>query len=224
MEHLKADTAIDDESRSTDGDSPSAGVLAALDRRFERLVKQASADNALDEGAEDEAMPALLAAGPTCAHPGVVTSNAYKLDPPPSSKPALHARLRETLDLPLEDERHWSIPCCRQRPPDSACLRIRVARTMASTLTCRNAPCSCSEMASRPCGPNMTAITSAFHDAGGRTLAISVADLRGSTLARAAERVHREPREWLRDRKLTSSTELLNAVFAGMRIRKRAQP
>jgi hypothetical protein len=217
---------VDNESTSTGGDSPSADVLAELDRRFERLVRQASVDNALDSGTEDQVMPALLSAG-LSALIAEWSSDAYTQDPLPGPKPALHARLRETVDLPLPAERLWSFRAIASgHPPPAVISRVRAA-SLAAGLSA-NVPQRALFLLRNgqwPDGPNTTAIANAFHDAGGRTLAISFADLRVFDALRVLQSKPIENlREWLLDRKPASSTEIFEAVFGGVRIHKRAQP
>ncbi|WP_067497544.1 helicase HerA domain-containing protein [Actinoplanes sp. TFC3] len=108
-------------------------ALTALDTRFAELKANADISRVLSRDTEDVELPALLAAGLQAwmTERGEAGA-AFEQDPPPSTKPALHARLRRTLDDTTEVEAHWGF---RGISPDyhaTAVLnRVRTACTEA---------------------------------------------------------------------------------------------
>ena len=126
-------------------------------------------------------MPVLLAAG-LKALMEELDDKAFKHDPPPSAKPALHGRLRRTLDENLEDELHWGFRAIASNHPNAVISRVRAACTMAGLdatapkrrlYLLRNSPW--------PGGPTTTATVAEFHAAGGRTVPIGGRTSRSST-------------------------------------------
>src|SRR6266545_2229188 len=76
-------------------------------------------------------MPQLLAAGLRAwiIEQGPAAS-MYSLDPPPAGKPALHARLRQALDI-ADRETHWSFRAIASPHSVAALQRIRAAATVS---------------------------------------------------------------------------------------------
>jgi hypothetical protein len=120
--------------------------LARIERRFEELRRTADVTSPLEHDTEDSSFPALLAAGLEAwvAERGD-DGAGFSIDPPPSSKPDLHARLRRNLDRrsakeqeddadqsQTEDQMHWSFRAISDTHHGLAALhRIRRARTAA---------------------------------------------------------------------------------------------
>jgi len=120
--------------------------LARIEARFEKLKRNADITSPLEHDTEDGSFPALLAAGLEAwiAERGD-GGERFSIDPPPSSKPDLHARLRRDLDERSEEERerssdqsrtedqmHWSFRAISDTHHGVAALhRIRRARTAA---------------------------------------------------------------------------------------------
>ncbi len=120
--------------------------LARIETRFEDLKRTADVTSPLERDTEDVTFPALLAAG---LQAWIVErgegGGRFSIDPPPSSKPDLHARLRRDLDERSEEERatsidqargedqmHWSFRAISDTHHGVAALhRIRRARTAA---------------------------------------------------------------------------------------------
>src|SRR5262249_12436693 len=91
------------------GEPGSDDQLATLDGRFNDLLREVDPSAALVNATEDVRMPALLAAGLRAyIEEQGDQREQYSLDPPSGNNPALHARLRRTLDEATEDELHWS--------------------------------------------------------------------------------------------------------------------
>jgi hypothetical protein len=120
--------------------------LASIEARFEELRRTADVTSPLEHDTEDSTFPALLAAG---LQAWIVERGdrgaRFSIDPPPSSKPDLHARLRRELDERSEEEReqdsdqsrtedqmHWSFRAVSDTHHGVGALhRIRRARTAA---------------------------------------------------------------------------------------------
>jgi hypothetical protein len=89
--------------------SISDDVRKQFDARFSELKDEADVVAPLDPDREDTVVPGLLSAGLTAwiIERGMA-DESFSQDGPPSAKPALHARLRRTLNEGTEDQAHWS--------------------------------------------------------------------------------------------------------------------
>ncbi|HEX6873339.1 MAG TPA: hypothetical protein VF163_19760 [Micromonosporaceae bacterium] len=212
---------LDDDAGGGDGYDELPGILrvdaaalAALDAKFETLVKEAAIDDALSHATEDQWMPLLLAAGMR-ALIEEIDGDWYKHDPLPSAKPALHARLRLTLDERLEDEWHWAFRAISSTHPTAVITRIRAASTMAGLDAA--APMRRLYLLRNqdwPTGPKTSQTIQAFHDAGGVTLPIDTDDLRVFDALRVMQADHDEAMsEWLASRTPASRTQLFQTVL-----------
>jgi hypothetical protein len=172
----------------------SGDELTRIEARFEELRRTADVTSPLERDTEDSSFPALLAAGLQAwiaerGDDGV----EFSVDPPPSSKPDLHARLRRNLDDRSEEERehsadqsrtedqvHWSFRAISDTHHGLAALhRIRRARTAAGLtpevtkrklFLLRNGPWSQSAKTRE--------VIRQLEQDGGITLAVDEADLR----------------------------------------------
>jgi hypothetical protein len=110
-----------------------ASALARYDERFDILKRDADVITPLEPDTEDPVMPELLTAGLTAwilERPE--GPDAFAIDPPPSAKPDLHARLRLTLAEEIEDEVHWCFRAVSDEHHGNAALnRLRRAVTAA---------------------------------------------------------------------------------------------
>ncbi len=160
---------------------PSDAKLAALDARFTELKAAADVSRALAKDTEDTELPALLSAG---LEAWIVergdTGKPFEQDPPPSTNPALHARLRRTLDDETEEEAHWGFRGVSAEYHANAVLnRIRRACTeagLASDVAHRRLFLLRNGEWAR--GQKNREAVEAFEAAGGRRLSVSEADLR----------------------------------------------
>ncbi|MFC0533903.1 ATP-binding protein [Phytohabitans kaempferiae] len=165
--------------------------LARIDARFEDLKRDADVTSPLEGDTEDATFPELLSAGLRAwiAERGDA-AGLFSVDPPPSDKPDLHARLRRELDERPEEERaddgrsedqeHWCFRAISDTHHGVAALhRLRRARTAAGLTSdvakrklflIRNGPWSSS-------GKTQQAIREFARD-GGTTLAVDDSDLR----------------------------------------------
>nr|BFE75711.1 hypothetical protein GCM10020092_090120 [Actinoplanes digitatis] len=108
-------------------------VCKQFDVRFAELREEADVADPLDPAREDAVVPGLLSAGLTAwiIERGMA-DETFSQDGPPSAKPALHARLRRTLNEGTEDQAHWSFRAISGRHHGVAALhRIKRAVTAA---------------------------------------------------------------------------------------------
>jgi hypothetical protein len=106
--------------------------LAVFDTRYAELIEAARPDAALHPATEDENVPDLLRAGLSAwigARPE--PEGTFGIDPKPGSKPALHARLRQSLNEETEDEAHWTFRAISAPHHISVLNRIKNAQTAA---------------------------------------------------------------------------------------------
>ncbi|AQZ63731.1 unnamed protein product [[Actinomadura] parvosata subsp. kistnae] len=183
-------------ARPADRTAPTVSeeALVRIESRFEELVRTADVTSPLEHDMEDDRFPALLAAG---LNAWIVErgddGERFSVDPPPSAKPDLHARLRRALDERSEEERerspddtlsedqvHWSFRAISDTHHGVGALhRIRRARTASGLdagvrkrklILIRNGPWSRS-------AKTQEALKELAAD-GGMTLSIDEADLR----------------------------------------------
>ncbi|MEU8038374.1 DUF87 domain-containing protein [Streptosporangium sp. NPDC049078] len=184
LESLHARPALD--PTPVPGPSVSPQEFAALDARFAVLRDRADVTSATGPSTEDMTMPALLSAGLNAwiAEQGDA-GRLFSQDPPPSSKPPLHARLRRSLDETTEDEAHWCFRAIATKHANAALVRLRNASVAAGLdagvpkrklFVLRNA-----EWAK---GPRTREVLAEFERAGGRVLRVDDEDLRILTALR----------------------------------------
>ncbi|MEH1015437.1 ATP-binding protein [Micromonospora sp. CPCC 206060] len=190
--------------------------LGSLDRRFAELVDSAQILDALDPQTEDERVPALLGAG-LAAWIGeqAPTGAAYRHDPLPGRRPALHARLVEVLDEATENEAHWCFRAVASSNAIAVISRVRAACMMAGLdrevpqrrlVLLRNGPW--------PTGRRTGEVLAAFEAAGGVVHAVAERDLRVfAALAEMATTSDARFEEWLVSRRPASDTALFRAVL-----------
>jgi hypothetical protein len=210
MTQLDASTTVVPKS-----DMPPDAALILLDKRFAKLRADADVAHAMQPTTEDQVMPALLAAGLRAWIDERGGTGVYAYDPPPATKPALHARLRQTLDERVEDELHWGFRAITASNAMAVISRIRNAATATGLdvevpkrkiVLLRNS--------SWGLGPATREVIASFRTAGGITRSVSDADLR--TFAALQALLAEEPAElrpWLVTRLPATQTELFQAVF-----------
>ncbi|MEU9832602.1 DUF87 domain-containing protein [Streptosporangium sp. NPDC048047] len=186
--------------------------FTGIEARFAELRRKAHVLDALDADVEDAVMPALLAAGLSAWIDGLGDAGRrFSVDPPPSKRPPLHARLRLTLDEETEDEAHWAFRAIAAPHPVAALSRLRAAAVMAGLtaevprrrlFVLRGIPWSK--------GPRTVAALAEFERAGGRMLDVDEEDLR--ILAALRELYAENPpdlRAWLAARRPAREVRLL---------------
>ena len=196
LNHLSEVPPADQETKTPARTAPAVSDdnLARIEARFEELRRDADVTSPLEGDTEDTSFPALLGAGLQAwiAERGDAGDN-FSIDPPPSSKPDLHARLRRALDERSEEEReassdqsrtedqaHWSFRAISDTHHGIAALhRIRRARTAAGLtpgvakrklFLLRNGPWSQ--------GAKTQEVVKQLTQDGGVTLSVDEADLR----------------------------------------------
>ncbi|MBB4917557.1 ATP-binding protein [Streptosporangium saharense] len=191
-------------------------AFAELDARFADLRRQTPTDDALNATVEDAVMPALLAAGLSAWIDGLGEAGAqFSVDPPPSSKPPLHARLRRTLNEETEDEEHWAFRAIAATHHIAALSRLRAASVTAGL----NAQVSRRRLfvlrnVAWTQGPKTIAAVAEFEKAGGRVLTVDEEDLR--VLAALRQLYADNPpnlRAWLAVRRPARDVKLLREAL-----------
>ncbi|AYF77639.1 DUF87 domain-containing protein [Nocardia yunnanensis] len=195
---------------------PAAVGTMALDARFQELRATADVVRALDPSHEDSLMHSLLNAALSCY---VLEQGGAGLDltvdQASTVQPALHARLRRTLDEASEDEEHWSFRAIAHSHHNAVLTRLRGACLEAGIqpgaakrhlVILRNTPFSS--------GRVTTAAVAEFEAAQGISLPISEDDLR--TFTSLNTMLHEgapEFQDWLRIRRPAGDTALLRRVL-----------
>ncbi|MEU8817835.1 helicase HerA domain-containing protein [Actinoplanes sp. NPDC048796] len=188
------------------------GEMDRFDARFAELKKNADVVTPLSKTDEDGTVPGLLAAGLTAwiLERGDA-GEAFSVDPPPSTNPPLHARLRLTLDESTEDQVHWCFRAVSSGHHGNAALsRLRKAAMAAGLdsrvpkrklFLLRNGDWS---------GPATLRALDGLRAEGGRILTFGIEDLRVLSALRvmlAEENI--DLQSWLADRRPTSEIQLI---------------
>nr|WP_296780590.1 hypothetical protein [Rhodococcus sp. (in: high G+C Gram-positive bacteria)] len=199
-------------------DLPTAPVseLDALDARYAELMAGADVSKPLSSDSEDSMIPALLSAGLTAwIHEHQSSDDSLAQDPPPSGKPALHARLRHTVDTDTDDEEHWCFRAVTSRNARAALARIERAVSTAGLhidmprrrlIVIRNDPW--------PSGAKTEQTIAALHRAGGVVVPLGEADRRAlSALSVLLAENSPALTSWLLARKPAHAVELFVTVL-----------
>jgi hypothetical protein len=193
-----------------------ATLLSRYDSRFEALKDTADVATPLEADTEDSQIPRLLEAGLIAwVHERGERGAAFSVDPLPSEKPALHARLRLTLDEDREDEVHWCFRAVSDQHHGNAALnRLRRADTAAGLdsmvtkrklFVLRNEPWS---------GTKTQNEAEAVVERGGRTLPLDQDDLRTLASLRALlDEGSAELGQWLTARRPAQQLSVLKAAL-----------
>jgi hypothetical protein len=218
LEHLRhRDTALPD--TPVDRDRLPDDELTVINNRYDELVKTADPGPALHPTTEDTVVPALVRAGLE-AWIGARTEpeGTFGVDPAPGVKPALHARLRRSLDEATEDEAHWGFRAISSPHHIAVLNRIRNAQTAAGLMPgqrkrrlflLRNAEWSK--------GARTQEVVRALTDAGGRRIHFPESDVRQLMGLRALIDGYGYDKlsQWFRERRPADSIQFLQEVFAG---------
>jgi hypothetical protein len=197
---------------------PPDDELIAVDRRFAELKASAVIDGVLNSDVEDRELPGLLSAGLQAwiAERGD-DGRHFEQDPPPSTKPALHARLRRTIDDESEVQEHWGFRGIAPEYHGNAVLnRIRAGCTEAGLAHgVQNRRLFFLRNAEWPTSTKNREAVKAFETAGGRRLTVSDEDLR--TLWALRDLLATAPPElpaWMVDRQPTAKIAFLREALA----------
>jgi hypothetical protein len=208
--------------RQSPAEPVSEKQLSALDDRFDDLLGQVDPSAALNKATEDVRMPALLEAGLRAyIEEQGDQREQYSLDPPSGDNPALHARLRRTLDKETEDELHWSFRAIVG--PHHRAVQNRIERLQVTAGLDRDVPKRKAYLLRTGNWATGTPKTKErldeFHAAGGVMLKrVEINDLRTfAALERILEpmggKLTPEVSAWLRHRRCAGQTALFRAVF-----------
>lgn len=143
---------------------------------------------------------------------------SFTLDPLPGAKPALHARLRLTLDRNTEEERHWSFRAIHNGHHTAALNRLRTA-VSSSGLTLGQAKRQLFILRNNgwSSGAATQKAVADFAKLGGLTLEMSSADLAAfDALAELRETNGANLGPWLRSRRPASRTRLLTSALGSL--------
>jgi hypothetical protein len=187
---------------------PEPGGFAALDAEFATLRTSVPSMTA---GNEDILAPALLTAGLTAWIVENGGARDFSLEPSPSTRPPLHARLSRTLDVDTGEQMHWCFRAITAGHGNAILPRIAAACTTAAIapdnprrrlfLLRTNAWGT---------GAKTRQALAAFAAAGGRTLPLAPDDLATfAALRTLLDGRHPGLREWLIARRPASGTALL---------------
>jgi hypothetical protein len=190
--------------------------LEDLDLVFADYRDRAVVDAVLDHEAEDSTVPGLLSA----ALQAWIIENGddqqlFWSDPPPGKRPPIHARLRQSIDVATDDERHWGF---RAIASDNAiAVQSRIKNACAATgfggkLDKRKLVFLRND--AWPRGVKTAAVVAAFEAAGGRTVPISNAELRTVIALRDfLDDDHPDLRSWLVSRRPAHHLHFMRAAL-----------
>jgi hypothetical protein len=193
--------------------------LNRLDARFAELSRQAEVSATFGSHTEDRLLPGLLTAGLTAWIEEQADGRGYFLDAPASPRPALHARLRRTVNEEVGAEFQWAFRAITSATGRAAASRITAALTASgvrradqsrSLILIRNAPW--------PKGPAIEAAIAQFAERGGVTMPISTEDLQ-TFAALQTLLAERDPvlRYWLATRRPAGGSDFFGVVLAEAR-------
>ncbi|WP_069166934.1 ATP-binding protein [Nocardia altamirensis] len=206
---------------------PSTEDLATFDAEFERLRAAADVIGPLDPGCEDERMFAVLNAALHCyvAERGG-NGRDLTIDQRTQVQPALHARLRHTLDEASEDEEHWSFRAIGHTHARAVLTRLRSARLESDIqpdldkrhlVVVRNIPFSA--------GPVTTRSLGEFEAAGGHALPICEDDLcTFSALEEMGTTARQGFISWLISRQPASRSQLFSKTLGALTDTLQSEP
>ncbi|MFB9408898.1 helicase HerA domain-containing protein [Dactylosporangium matsuzakiense] len=191
----------------------------ALDQTYAELERAADPDVALHSDTEDTVVPQLLEAG-LKAWIGQQDDGGqlFSIDALTGSKPALHGRLRQSIEQDREDEAHWAFRAISAAHPIAALNRLRNAATAAGLtegITKRKLFILRTDEWSP--GRRTQEAVEAFVTAGGRRLAFSPDDI-SKLMALKEMQSNEDPerlRAWYLGRKPADGIAFLQQAFAG---------
>lgn len=192
--------------------------FVVLDAAFAKARAEFDASACLDDKTVDDSLPELLQAALSCWIDENSESGSFSLDPLPGAKPALHARLRLTLDSNTEAERHWSFRAVHNGHPTAALNRLRAAVSWSGLalglskrrlIILRNIAWSG--------GSATQKAVAEFNKFGGMTLGLDAEDLSVfGALAALRKKNGANLAPWLKARRPASGTKLLATVLGGL--------
>jgi hypothetical protein len=208
------DTSDDRERHGGGGDD--FGDFAKLDEEFAQQRAGADVSAAVQEDLEDLVLPDLLAAGLTAWSVEQGLSDRTSCDSVPGSRPALHARLRLTLEESSGAEAHWSFRGIASSAPVAALNRIRSACEMAG-LDGKHSRRHLYLLRQDDWnqGPRTQEAVTLFNAMGGKKVALEPEDVRTfAALLAMQTAAHPSLHDWLVERKPATQTALLSEALA----------
>jgi len=190
--------------------------LGELDRKFAGYRERAVTEAALDPDGEDTTVPGLLSAG---LEAWIIENDdaqqMFKFDLPPGRSVQLHGRLRQTIDLDTDDERHWGFRAIASANPRAVQTRIKnacAATGFGNNIGKRKLILLRNQ--AWPNGVKTAAMVAEFEHAGGKTLRLSGDDLRTlSALRDLIDDNHADLSRWLVARKPAHGLQFLRAAL-----------
>ncbi|WP_433290327.1 ATP-binding protein [Pseudonocardia sp. CA-142604] len=195
---------------------PDPRELQAMDAWFTRLRDEADVGTPLRQDSEDDWMPPLLTAGLSAYIAELGEAGQHlAVDQVRGRKPALHARLRRTLDERTEDEVHVAFRGIAHSHARAVQSRISAASTEAglraggdkrTLVLIRNS--------AWPSGPVTARVVAELEEQGGVVVPISEDDLRTFAALEVMQRPQKPGfLEWLAARRPAGSTELFRRTL-----------
>lgn len=184
-----------------------------LDEIFQRHIRNALTASAVDPKKEDDVVPGLLNAG-LRAWSVESGSDAFTIDNV-GGQFRLHARLRESLDSDIDDERHWAFRAISATHAGAVQSRLRNASIDAGlSADVPRRQLFILRNIDWPNGVKTAAMVDEFTASGGRVLALSRDDV--AALSALNEMTKTSPfgfDSWLRDRQPAHRIQLLNSAL-----------
>ncbi|HEY4418172.1 MAG TPA: DUF87 domain-containing protein, partial [Pseudonocardia sp.] len=211
------DDLADEQAPAGPPPPPDPRELQAMDAWFSRLRDEADVGTPLRQDSEDDWMPPLLTAGLSAYIAELGEAGQHlTVDQVRGRKPALHARLRRTLDERTEDEVHVAFRGIAHTHARAVQSRISSAGTEAglraggdkrTLVLIRNS--------AWPSGPVTARVVAELEEQGGIVVPISEADLRTFAALEVMQRPQKPGfLEWLAARRPAGSTELFRRTLA----------
>ena len=211
------DDLADEQAPAGPPPPPDPRELQAMDAWFTRLRDEADVRTPLSQDSEDDWMPPLLTAGLSAYIAELGEAGQHlAVDQVRGRKPALHARLRRTLDERTEDEVHVAFRGIAHTHARAVQSRISAASTEAglraggdkrTLVLIRNA--------AWPSGPVTARVVAELEEQGGIVVPISEDDLRTFAALEVMQRPQKPGfLEWLAARRPAGSTELFRRTLA----------
>ncbi|WP_051499399.1 ATP-binding protein [Nocardia sp. BMG51109] len=209
---------LDAEREQLDG-TMAAQDLSPIDREFAELKEHSDVRSTLDPAHEDRIMPKLLAAALTAWKIEQEDSGAeWTVDPSPGTKsPALHARLRRTLDEETEAQENWAFRAIAHPNPRAAQTKLRNARLESGLRPGGTQHLVILRNSKWPGGKTTGEQVAALKEAGGLDLPVTDDDLR--TFSALETLLRHKPsglEAWLITRQPATKTELLDGILGSM--------
>lgn len=189
--------------------------FAALDQRFDDLIRAADPTAIIDPSTEDTRVPELLMAG-LATWVGALAADAesYRWDDRPGKQPNLHARLRRTIDPDTDAQQSWSFRAIASTNAIAAQTRLAKA-SAAAGLTNHLNTLVILRQAPWPSGPKTATVVTEFIDRGGRVIAWSADDIRVLIAVRALRAEHADRLgEWIVSRNPVSRIAWLDQILS----------